>query len=69
MVRDRQHGPIVELNRLLVKRTRKTGSAGVDRTVLGQMVAKMGLLTEGALCLPHRIWKVKFIGEYSFDLR
>lgn len=66
MVRDRQHGPIVELNRISVKRSRSRGGlAGADgmKSVFGQMVAKMSLLTPDALFLPHRVWKVKFVGE------
>lgn len=68
MVRDRQHGPIVELNRISVKRSRSRGGlAGADgmKSVFGQMVAKMSLLTPDALFLPHRVWKVKFVGEYE----
>lgn len=66
MVRDRQHGPIVELNRISVKRSRSRGGlAGPDgmKSVFGQMVAKMSLLTPDALFLPHRVWKVKFVGK------
>ena len=68
MVRDRQHGPIVELNRISVKRSRSRGGlAGADgmKSVFGQMVAKMSLLTPDALFLPHRVWKVKFVGKSS----
>uniref|UniRef100_A0A0P4W3Y5 HECT-type E3 ubiquitin transferase n=1 Tax=Scylla olivacea TaxID=85551 RepID=A0A0P4W3Y5_SCYOL len=70
MVRDRQHGPIVELNRISVKRSRSRGGlAGADgmKSVFGQMVAKMSLLTPDALFLPHRVWKVKFVGESVDD--
>lgn len=66
MVRDRQHGPVIELNRIQVKRSRsKGGLAGPDgmKSVFGQMVSKMSLLTQEALFLPHRIWKVKFVGK------
>nr|CAD7446271.1 unnamed protein product [Timema bartmani] len=68
MVRDRQHGPVIELNRIQVKRARgKGGLAGPDgiKSVLGQMVSKMSLLTQEALFLPHRVWKVKFVGQSS----
>ncbi|KAJ1527956.1 hypothetical protein ONE63_007889 [Megalurothrips usitatus] len=72
MVRDRQHGPVLELNRIQVKRSRgsRGGLAGPDGTksVFGQMVAKMALLTQEALFLPHRVWKVKFVGESVDDL-
>ncbi|CAD6227584.1 GSCOCG00001264001-RA-CDS [Cotesia congregata] len=70
MVRDRQHGPVIELNRIQVKRARgKGGLAGPDgiKSVFGQMVAKMSLLTQDVLFLPHRVWKVKFVGESVDD--
>ncbi|XP_011304625.1 E3 ubiquitin-protein ligase HERC2 [Fopius arisanus] len=71
MVRDRQHGPVIELNRIQVKRARSrgTGLAGPDgiKSVFGQMVGKMGLLTQDVLFLPHRVWKVKFVGESVDD--
>jgi hypothetical protein len=66
MVRDRQHGPVIELNRIQVKRSRsKGGLAGPDgiKSVFGQMVTKISLLTQEALFLPHRVWKVKFVGK------
>lgn len=66
MVRDRQHGPVIELNRIQVKRSRsKGGLAGPDgiKSVFGQMVTKMSLLAQEALFLPHRVWKVKFVGK------
>ncbi|KAK3907967.1 E3 ubiquitin-protein ligase HERC2 [Frankliniella fusca] len=72
MVRDRQHGPVLELNRIQVKRSRgsRGGLAGPDgmKSVFGQMVGKMALLTQEALFLPHRVWKVKFVGESVDDL-
>ncbi|MGH0174691.1 UNVERIFIED_CONTAM: hypothetical protein FKN15_000455 [Acipenser sinensis] len=70
MVRDRQHGPVVELNRIQVKRSRsKGGLAGPDGTksVFGQMCAKMGSFSPDSLLLPHRVWKVKFVGESVDD--
>lgn len=71
MVRERQHGPVIELNRIQVKRARggKGGLAGPDgiKSVFGQMVSKMHLLTQDTLFLPHRIWKVKFVGESVDD--
>lgn len=64
MVRDKQHGPVIELNRIQVKRS-KGGLAGVDgmKSVFGQMVSKLPLLTSETLSLPHRVWKVKFVGK------
>ncbi|KAK9747381.1 Regulator of chromosome condensation (RCC1) repeat [Popillia japonica] len=70
MVRDKQHGPVIELNRIQVKRSRSRGGlAGVDgmKSVFGQMVSKLPLLTTDALSLPHRVWKVKFVGESVDD--
>ncbi|KAG9492301.1 hypothetical protein GDO78_000687 [Eleutherodactylus coqui] len=70
MVRDRQHGPVVELNRIQVKRSRsKGGLAGPDGTksVFGQMCAKMTSFSPDSLLLPHRVWKVKFVGESVDD--
>uniref|UniRef100_A0A0A9VNP3 HECT-type E3 ubiquitin transferase n=2 Tax=Lygus hesperus TaxID=30085 RepID=A0A0A9VNP3_LYGHE len=70
MVRDRQHGPVVELNRIQVKRSRaKGGHAGPDgiKSVFGQMVQKKSFLNQESLFLPHRVWKVKFVGESVDD--
>ncbi|XP_048524463.1 E3 ubiquitin-protein ligase HERC2 [Dendroctonus ponderosae] len=70
MVRDKHHGPVVELNRLQVKKSRSRGGlAGVDgmKSVFGQMVTKLPLLTSEALALPHRVWKVEFVGESVDD--
>ncbi|KAG8176599.1 hypothetical protein JTE90_026848 [Oedothorax gibbosus] len=70
MIRDRQHGPVIELNRMQVKKFRsKGGFAGADgsKSVFGQMVSNMGIITQESLLLPHRIWKVKFIGESVDD--
>ncbi|XP_031621811.1 probable E3 ubiquitin-protein ligase HERC2 [Contarinia nasturtii] len=70
MVRDKQHGPVVELNRIQVKRSRsKGGFAGSDgmKSVFGQMVQKLPLINQEALYLPQRVWKVKFVGESVDD--
>lgn len=51
---------------LQVKRSRsKGGFAGPDGTksVFGQMCAKMSSFGPDSLLLPHRVWKVKFVGE------
>jgi len=66
MVRDKQHGPVLELNRIQVKRSRsKGGPAGPDgiKSVFGQMAGQMGVFGVDSLMLPHRVWKVKFVGE------
>jgi len=66
MVRDKQHGPPIELNRIQVKRSRvKGGLAGADgvKSVFGQMSQRLQILTQESLMLPHRVWKVKFVGE------
>ena len=55
-----------------VKRSRnKGGFAGPDgcRSVFGQICAKMSLFGPDSLMLPHRVWKVKFIGQYSAKQR
>ncbi|KAG1662456.1 E3 ubiquitin-protein ligase HERC2 [Nymphon striatum] len=70
MVRDRQHGPVIELNRIQMKRSKlKSGLIGRDgmNSVFGQMVSQMGLLTSDYLLLPHRVWKVRFVGESVDD--
>ncbi|XP_022244118.1 E3 ubiquitin-protein ligase HERC2-like isoform X2 [Limulus polyphemus] len=70
MVRERQHGPVIELNRIQVKRSRSKGRlAGPDGTksVFGQLVEKVPLFTQESLLLPHRVWKVKFMGESVDD--
>lgn len=72
MVRDKQHGPVFELNRIQVKRSRTKsngGLAGIDgmKSVFGQMVQKLPLLNQESLYLPHRVWKVKFVGESVDD--
>lgn len=49
-----------------MKRSRsKGGLAGPDGTksVFGQMCAKMSSFSPDSLLLPHRVWKVKFVGE------
>ncbi|KAJ2946601.1 hypothetical protein O0L34_g12657 [Tuta absoluta] len=71
MVRERQHGPVVELSRVAARRSRRgggglAGPAGM-RSVFGQMVARLPALTQDALALPHRVWKVKFVGESVDD--
>ncbi|KAL3277032.1 hypothetical protein HHI36_012394 [Cryptolaemus montrouzieri] len=70
MVREKHHGPVIELNRIQVKRSRsKGGLAGIDgmKSVFGQMVQKLPLLTSETLALPHRVWKVEFVGESVDD--
>ncbi|XP_072935158.1 probable E3 ubiquitin-protein ligase HERC2 [Epargyreus clarus] len=70
MVRDKQHGPVVELSRVGARRARRGGGlAGPHgmRSVFGQMVARLPALTQDALAMPHRAWKVKFVGESVDD--
>ena len=72
MLRDRQHGPVIELNRISVKKSQKTPAVSTSggngcKPVFQQMVSKMHLLQQEALLLPHRVWKVKFIGESVDD--
>ena len=66
MIRDRQHGPVIEINRIQVKRSRsKGGLAGPDgiKSVFGQLCTRMSAFGPDSLMLPHRVWKVKFIGK------
>ncbi|XP_052278368.1 E3 ubiquitin-protein ligase HERC2-like [Dreissena polymorpha] len=70
MVRDKQHGPVLELNRIQVKRARaKGGLAGPEgiKSVFGQMSQHIGVFGTDSLMLPHRVWKVKFVGESVDD--
>ncbi|XP_068720941.1 E3 ubiquitin-protein ligase HERC2-like [Montipora capricornis] len=70
MVRDRQHGPVIELNRIQTKKYRsKGGLIGPDgsKSVFGQVCSKMSNFGSDSLLLPHRVWKVKFIGESVDD--
>ncbi|KAJ0180993.1 hypothetical protein K1T71_003078 [Dendrolimus kikuchii] len=58
-------------SRVAARRARRGGSglagpAGM-RSVFGQMVARLPALTPDALALPHRVWKVKFVGESVDD--
>ena len=49
-----------------VKRSRgKGGLAGPDgmKSVFGQICSKMSAFGADSLMLPHRVWKVKFIGN------
>ena len=64
MVRDRQHGPVIELNRISVNNKNK---GKPSKPVFMQMVGKSHLLGPESLLLPHRIWKVKFVGESVDD--
>lgn len=70
MVRDRQHGPVIELNRIQIKKYRsKGGLVGPEgsKSVFGQVCSKMSNFGPDSLFLPHRVWKVKFIGESVDD--
>lgn len=49
-----------------MKRARsKGGYAGPDGTksVFGQMANKLSSFGADSLMLPHRVWKVKFVGQ------
>jgi len=39
----------------------------MSKTVFAQMVSKMSTLGPESLLLPHRVWKVKFVGESVDD--
>ena len=55
MIRERQHGPVVELNRIALRRSRATGKSitskehGWNATVFAQMTQKLSLLTYDVL--------------------
>lgn len=71
MAREPHHGPTIDLNRIQVKRSRlKGGYAGPDgiKSVFGQMVQK-SFLTKESLLLPHRVWKVQFVGAFLSTLK
>lgn len=70
MTQGKQNGPVIEMNRLQVKRSRvKGGLAGPDgmMSVFGQLSSKWSILGSDDLRLPHRVWKVKFVGESVDD--
>lgn len=70
MTQGKQHGPVIELNRVQVKRSRTRGGlAGTEglNSVFGQMCSKWSILSNEDLLLPHRVWKVKFVGESVDD--
>ncbi|XP_076824506.1 E3 ubiquitin-protein ligase HERC2-like isoform X1 [Clavelina lepadiformis] len=70
MVRDKQHGPVIELNRIQVKKHRgPDGLAGSNglKSVFGQAFSRMDCLLPENVLLPQRVWKVKFSGESVDD--
>lgn len=66
MTQGKQHGPVIELNRMQVKRIRSRGGIlgplGL-KTIFGQMCSKWSILGPEDLLMHHRVWKVKFLGE------
>ena len=46
-----------------VKRCRNKVGADGNKSVFGQLVSRASSLTADALMLPHRVWKVKFVGK------
>ena len=60
MVRDRQHGPVIELNRISVNKKPAAKDSKTGKPVFMQMVGKSHLLGPESLLLPHRIWKVRY---------
>lgn len=69
MKRDKQHGPVIEINRIQTKQQRETGSipSEVVKTVFEQVFEKMDSLLPNMVLLPQRVWKVKFSGESVDD--
>ncbi|KAF6037594.1 HERC2 [Bugula neritina] len=65
MMRDKSHGPVIELNRYQAKKARlRGGLAGPDgmKSVFGQVVSKMSVFTHPNLMLASRLWKVDDCG-------
>ena len=48
------------------KKKRKGGNSSSSASVFEQMVGKLPSLTPESLLLPHRVWKVKFVGKLYF---
>ena len=46
------------------KKKRKGGNSSSSASVFEQMVGKLPSLTPESLLLPHRVWKVKFVGKF-----
>lgn len=67
MTQGKQHGPVIELNRIQVKRTRRLAGPEGLNSVFGQMCSRWSILNTEDLLLAHRVWKVKFIGESVDD--
>lgn len=67
MVRDKQHGPVIDINRMQVKRNKSEKDPDGLRSVFYQVCEKMDLLSNDHLMLAHRVWKVKFAGESVDD--
>ncbi|EDV24531.1 uncharacterized protein TRIADDRAFT_56425 [Trichoplax adhaerens] len=69
MIRDRQHGQTIELNRIQVKRFngKNKTSGNYDSSVFYQVSTAICASNSDNLLLPHRVWKVKFVGESVDD--
>jgi len=71
MIRDRQHGPVFELNRVKKHRvlasTKTNASMSASKSVFAQLTAKLNEFPLDSFFLPYRNWKVKFIGESVDD--
>ncbi|XP_063677273.1 E3 ubiquitin-protein ligase HERC2-like isoform X2 [Bolinopsis microptera] len=66
MIRDRQHGPILELNRMFSSQAR--GTKDWSRTIFAQACSMLINVSSESFLLPHRAWKVRFVGESVDDV-
>jgi E3 ubiquitin-protein ligase HERC2 len=69
MVRGMDHGPVITLNRVQIKRGRDgfIGQGGF-KSVFAQAAKAMSTADSKVFRLPNRVWKVKFMGEGLDDI-
>lgn len=67
---EQKHPPLLSFTPQVKRSRSKGGLAGPDGTksVFGQMCAKMSSFSPDSLLLPHRVWKVKFVGRCSSQM-
>nr|XP_047123873.1 E3 ubiquitin-protein ligase HERC2 isoform X1 [Hydra vulgaris]XP_047123877.1 E3 ubiquitin-protein ligase HERC2 isoform X2 [Hydra vulgaris] len=64
-IRDQQHGPVVQLNRV-VKHRQLRGS-NINQSLFAQLAWLINEFPSDSFRLPNRMWKVKFVGESVDD--
>jgi hypothetical protein len=69
MLRGPEHGPVISLNRLQIKRGRDgfIGQGGL-KSVFAQAAKAMEAADTKFYRMPQRVWKVKFVGEGLDDI-